>query len=97
MTEEENSNEEPNRKKRGIDCERCGMNTPHAIMGAIPSALFDDFEKVSWSKGAVCTACGALREAPMDEQDMVVAEEEYLDILLEHDLITEEEVKEISK
>lgn len=91
------------------DCGMCGEEVEKAVMGFVPHAILQEeahdehvesslqelVDNFLWGNAIVCLNCGAPALEPVNQKDMERAAQRYVNILLEYDVMTREEVENI--
>lgn len=83
-----------NQMSKGLTCE-CGSNNLHDL-DYIPAQLVVGAElDIAWADAYICEDCGSFVVREVEEQDLHEAEKEYVEVLLENDLIDKQKAQEI--
>lgn len=80
--------------EKEVDDERCGVCdevTEQEYFGFVPHHMIDVGPIFSWYKAKVCLQCGSLTPLQIEEEDVESIEEDYVDFLIEKDIIDENE------
>lgn len=72
-------------------CSNCKEETERQYFGFVPHYMMDMGPQISWYESQICINCGSLTPLNIIEDDVNAIEEEYVDFLIEHDIIDEEE------
>lgn len=76
-------------------CENCDKEQPHKYYGMVPAQMLGASASSSWAETAICRVCLSLTVIEIDEEALVEEEDEYMELLVENDKLSEEEAEEI--
>lgn len=74
------------------ECRNCGI-TDWFQMGFVPAEVFSETDAKGYVDAEVCSSCGTTRINHPSQEEVDEAIDEYLDILEEHELVSESEIE----
>lgn len=81
------------------ECKSCtpstGSKTEHKELGYVPVQLVENSDADVWVKAFVCTDCGTIGTDRITEADIEDAEEDYIQMLVNLDLVSETGAEDI--
>lgn len=72
-------------------CSNCSEETVRQYFGFVPHHMMDIGPLMSWYEAQICVSCGSLTPLNVVEEDVEEVEEEYVNTLVDLEIIDEDE------